>query len=348
MLPRMFCTQCGKEMGTGPCPTCPPQPTTATITAPLSTPERNTTPFLWGAGQIAAGCLLAAPFALHRSLFGGINWAFSIGQLIGMLLAPVLIAYFARGRKGDWRGFGNWFLASIVIYVLITRAGNAGRHETSEQQVARVMREALGAQKPSSLSDSDEDTLRTIFKDFFATAGKVQAGYQDVHLEATYRPDSFASDASMRAEIEQLDKLLAVNQRAGEMFTTFPEFAEKRLAEHGVDPERRTSYKEVMRKSMTASGTSAFDFLAKEKSWAESTKALYAMALTHQDVIHVQDGKVRIADNGVLTEFNELWKTSADAQQAMEKAREAKDKMVQTNSAKFGMKPEEMREKMKQ
>jgi len=347
MLPRMFCTECGKEMGTGPCPTCPPQPA-ATITAPVSTPENKKTPFLWGAGQIAAACLLVAPLALHRSLFGGINWAYSTGQFIGMLLIPVLIAYFAAGRKGNWRAFGNWFLALALVFAGSSRLGQSASRETSEQQIGRIMREALGAQKPNSLGDSDEDTLRTIFKDFFATAGKVGAGYQEVHLDATYKAESFASDASMRAEIEQLDKLLAVNQRAGEMFTTFPEFAEQRLAERGIDPERRTSYKEVMRRSMTTSGTSAFDFLAKEKSWAESTKALYAMALTHQDVIHVQDGKVRIADHGVLAEFNQLWKTSAEAQQAMEKAREAKDKMVQTNSAKFGMKPEEMREKMKQ
>jgi hypothetical protein len=265
-----------------------------------------------------------------------------------MLLIPTLIAYFAAGRKGNWRAFGNWFLVLAVVFAGFSRIGEAANRETSEQQIGRIMREALGAQQPNSLADSDEDTLRTIFKDFFATAGKVQAGYEDVHLEATYQPDSFASEASMRAEIEQLDKLLAVNQSAGQMFTTFPEFAEKRLAEHGVDAERRTQYKEVMRKSMTSSGASAFDFIAKEKACAESTRALYAMALTRQDVIHVQDGKVRIADNGVLTEFNALWKTSAEAQQAMEQAREAKDKMVQTNSAKFGMKPEEMREKMKQ
>jgi hypothetical protein len=334
-------------MGAGPCPTCLPQPA-ATITAPLSTPESKKTPFLWGAGQIAVACFLVVPLALHRSLFGGINWAYSTGQFIGMLLIPTLIAYFAAGRKGNWRAFGNWFLVLAVVFAGFSRIGEAANRETSEQQIGRIMREALGAQQPNSLADSDEDTLRTIFKDFFATAGKVQAGYEDVHLEATYQPDSFASEASMRAEIEQLDKLLAVNQSAGQMFTTFPEFAEKRLAEHGVDAERRTQYKEVMRKSMTSSGASAFDFIAKEKAWAGSTRALYAMALTRQDVIHVQDGKVRIADNGVLTEFNALWKTSAEAQQAMEQAREAKDKMVQTNSAKFGMKPEEMREKMKQ
>jgi hypothetical protein len=95
-------------------PQTPPLVPVSTPTQAAAARTRVNIPYL------LVGVLLAGVWALGARHRGDVSRF--VGAWLGSLVWPALIAYIARGRKGDWRAFSRWFfwLALLIPPALRT------------------------------------------------------------------------------------------------------------------------------------------------------------------------------------------------------------------------------------
>jgi hypothetical protein len=103
-------------------PTTPPPPP---LPYPRFDPKDRKFAVAWQWTSLIAFILRGVAARADGDLTNG-NVAAFFGDWTGRLLTPLLfsffIAYFARGRKGQWNGFDRWFFWSFLAVCLMVSA----------------------------------------------------------------------------------------------------------------------------------------------------------------------------------------------------------------------------------
>ena len=86
--------------------------------APAQSP-RVAAPYIAVALGLAA--LMALPIVALPN--GGANVAGYMGRFTAHILFPAIIAFIARGRKRDWRGFGRWLFWLVLLMPMLMKLG---------------------------------------------------------------------------------------------------------------------------------------------------------------------------------------------------------------------------------
>lgn len=105
-----------------------------------------------------------------------------IGRWLGALLIPFLIAYVARGRRGDWPGFVTWFSVSIVLMTVVSGLGRTeefGARARTKQEIKAALAGATNHTLPEIIrlirsqdaSGFDRGFIKSVEKNLYVGFG---------------------------------------------------------------------------------------------------------------------------------------------------------------------------------
>ena len=327
----MLCTGCGVKISEDPfCSKCGrARPSVEAATPPTTvTIEREAVLRKHGEAQFGVAIAFAFLLSLRFSIFGGLRWAETIGATIGTLLIPFVLGY-VIGRKKGLNSIGNW---TLVFVILVSVSANANRatkkRETAEQQAARIMNDVIN-KRPTQGND-EEQVLRGIFDEYLGDLKEIRQGYDRLQLANLYEAQTFSDSATLADAHNKLRTVEDLHRKSDELVPLFIEVADRHLRDAGVSAERRSRFVNAAAEDVKASSLKMLRWHQAEQVWIDNTRVLLDYADNHQDTIRVSNGRLLIADSDARQQFNLLWKSSAEAYDAMTSAATAQHAAAET------------------
>jgi hypothetical protein len=286
-------------------------PLTATL-GPLKKPSNLSATFwLFILGSSAVCFAQALPLAMRGDVGGG------LGQAIGLALLPFLVAFIARGRKGDWDSFSRWFFYGLLIGGGVTAQQRLRdwRYWGTDQWMkhdVEIMKNAQAGHPNTSDSTPFDDVVRGVYADFAGEAKKYEAARTNLDLADIYTPESFATKDSIRQVLTRVQALAAANRDFYNFWMSEPQAVEKRLSQTSASGSDQKNIMVGFQKSYDESPMGAL--LKARCDWSASVISLYSFALLHSSEIHVS-GQQLVIDPKSFGEF----KQKEDASFALQK-----------------------------
>jgi len=307
-----------------------------------SAPPRTLSVF--GGIAIAVVMVLALVFAVVSPVPNPSNTAEAVGYHFGLvlrvLLLPLIIAYPIAGRKKARNPnlFAGLFCGIGLAIMLLSVAG--ARLETTDQKMARLMREAAGLQpvRNSLFGGKDDARLRSFFKEIIAINKEYQEAADKIDTSATHQlntPESFADPDSAADGLKQLHAAFALDARQEErMAQVLENFT------NSFD-DLSASDREEMMKGFNAGMAQVMPArkraISAEKDWIDAIDEVYGYAQSHHADIHLVDGRLVLASNQELQEFNERVNALNTKRTDFIQAKADFDKLQSQNLQKLGM-----------
>jgi hypothetical protein len=274
----------------------------------------KTKAFWWFLLGSSALCLLVAlPLAMRG------DPAEALGYMIGFAFVPFLVAYIARGRKGDWNGFSKWFFFGLLIGDCLTAQQQAKdwrnwSTDRMNQHMGEIIKSAQAGRPNAPVADSTpfDDVLRGYYADVAGEAKTYEATTADIDLAGIYTPQSFATKESIQQVMTRVQTLAAANRHFYNFWMSEPQAVEKRLSQSSASDSEQKHFMVGFHKSYDKSPMGAL--LKARCDWSASVISLYSFALQHSSEIHISGQGVAI-DPKSFDEF----KQKEDASFALQK-----------------------------
>jgi len=299
---------------------------------------------------IAVMVLLGALYALGMPVPALPNEAQAIGYRFGRLLVvvvvPFLVAYPIAGRRKARNPnlFAGLF-CGIALFVLFIHASGslaAGsfQSETTDQKVARLMREAGG--QPVRKSFFGEPKTDAMMRDFFKQIIAINKDYQaemdklDVgDVGKLNTPESFADPDSVTGALAQLRAAYELDarqeQRMRDVLENF------RRSFDNLSSSDRDSMIKGFNEGLAKVMPTRQRAVTTEKAWVDAMDDVYGYARAHHDQFFLLDGHLKIAGDDVLQEFNNRIHALNAARQDFVQAKAAFDSLQGQTLQKNGL-----------
>lgn len=256
----------------------------------------------------SALCLLAALPSASRGDAAG-----AVGNMIAFAFPPFLVAFIARGRKGDWDGLGKWFFYGLLFCVpFAVQQGKDWRYGSKDQQVkhlAELLRNIQAGRPEAAVADPTplDDTYRGFIADLASAKKIYETATAHIDLSDIYTTQSFATKDSMQRALTRVQALAAADNSIYNSWLSAPRDLEKRLRQSSLSESDQEHFVVGVRESLDKSPL--IPYYKTECDWSASLVSLYSFALLHSSEIHV-GRKGLVIDPKSFNEFKQKQDTS--------------------------------------
>jgi hypothetical protein len=280
-----------------PVPLAPEQEQAPTITKRTS---------LWVTVPILAVlCWIA--FLVYRR--DGIS-AYSVGEVIGTLLVPFLIAYAVAGARRR----RNWATFSIVFFAVgILLSGATNQKSLTSLSRSDMLRELSGTKPLEDNLPENEKEMASVTKAVFADlrasdkSQNEQIGALKPYLGKLYSNDSFSSVSAMQKTVDSIDKAWSLDRETNEMIDRLPDSVRTRLDKTNLSESDKSSFLKAFLSSFNSAEyvSARRQVMATESDWVGAVEDLYSFSMQHSPEIIVRDNTIGIAREATRSKFNQ-------------------------------------------
>jgi zinc ribbon protein len=335
---------------TGSAPAHATEPLTAyPPLAPLE-PEPEKTMSIFGRIGIVLVSMLAVAFAFGAPVPPLPNESQAVGYRFGRLLAailiPLLVAYIAAGRKKARNPnlFAGLF-CGIGIFLLLANGANSFNGnwgtETTEQKLSRLVREAAGLQpvRTPLFGEAKADTkLRNFFKEIFGINKEYQQAVDKIDMRSTDKlvsPESFADPGSVADGLRQLHAAYALDEIQEQRMQQVLESL--RHSFDDLSPSDREDMLKGFNEALAKGMPTRKRAITTEKAWIDAMDDVYDYAQAHHADFHMSNGRLTVAHDDVMEQFNTRIRTLNARREEFIQAKNDFEKMQAQNMQKMGL-----------
>jgi hypothetical protein len=274
------------------------------------------------------------------------------GYWLGTMIIPALIAYAIAGarKRRNWLACSGWFLGLTIVLNGVT-----GRqlHTLGSMSKPSLMRQLTGVNPlDSDLMGKDREAVvlsRAVFEDirqFRKSQEPDRAQVQAVYPEL-YTAKSFSTQQSVNRVLSAMRTSRDLEDALYEKLKSVPEMVRSLALQSSLSASDReefvTKFLDGYRNSKSNAAT--FMMVEADRNWIAASISLYEFAKEHFSEISVQAGKVRIADEVVLNEFNDRFHSALKLRDVAITAENAFDTTRATEASRQGYSMEDVGEK---
>jgi hypothetical protein len=271
---------------------------------------------------------------------GGISYA--LGQIVGFAVIPFLVAYIARGRKGDWGSFSKWLFFGLLICGGLTavRQVEDWRYWSTDQMkrhLGEIIKNEQNGHPNSAVAGSTpfDDVLRGYSADVAEKGKTYEATVAAIDVTDIYTPKSFATKESIQRIMSRVQALAAANSNFYNFWISEPQAVEKRLGQSSASDNDQRNFMVGFHKTYD---NSPMEKLLKARcDWSASVISLYSFALMHSSEIHIS-GQQLVIDPKCIDEFKQKEDASFALRRTVLALRAQVDKNIQETRNAFGLK----------
>lgn len=201
-----------------------------------------------------------------------------------LLLVPITIGFVAGFMQGFKSGF-----------------------ETTDQKVARLMREAAGLQtvQKSFLGENPGETkMRDLFRNMIRINQEYQATVDKLDISETHKlasPETFADPSSAAEGLRQLHSAYDLDsQQEQKLHQLMEDFRRQLAGGSAYEGGMLKGFNEGLDQAMPKRQHT----VSAEKTWVDAMDDVYNYAELHHADFSLRDGQLVIADGQELQEFN--------------------------------------------
>jgi hypothetical protein len=161
--------------------------------------------YWWFLVVSSALCVLEAlPIAMRGDPAG------ALGYMTGFAFFPFLVAYIARGRKGDWDSFSKWFFFGILICGSLTAQQQAKdwrswSTDRMHKHMGEITQNAQAGHPNAAVADSApfDAVMRGYYADVAGEVKTYEATTATIDVADIYTPKSFATMVGFHKSYEK-------------------------------------------------------------------------------------------------------------------------------------------------
>jgi hypothetical protein len=247
-----------------------------------------------------------------------------------MMLLPTLIALAVVRFKPAKRM--RTFSTVFCLVGLLGIGGTATQHEqdlaNEEKTTKKIAQEAAGIKPVTESGTASEQKVNRILREFLAdiiAARKkhdVDAAPLEPVLSTVCTAPSFSSKKQMGDVITALNSILEIDGEMMNKIQRIPQDMQARVDASDLDPSDK---EELMRGVQKGYGNSEIvatyrEVRSAEEQWVAATVDLYTLASRHASRIKIVDKQIVIANEDLLSHFNQKFKNSHDLRKRLEEA----------------------------
>ncbi|MGA2606742.1 MAG: hypothetical protein ABSH01_04710 [Terriglobia bacterium] len=289
---------------------------------------------------LLVSCALCVLEGLPIAIRGDPGGAF--GYMVGFAFFPFLVAYIARGRKGDWDSFSKWFFFGILICGSLTARQQAKdwrnwSADRLKRHMGEIIQNAESGHPNAAVADSTpfDDVMRGYYADVAGEAKTYEATTAAVDVADIYTAKSFSSKETVQQVITRVQTLAAANRDFYNFWMSEPQAVEKRLSQSSASYSDQKDFMVGFHKTYDISPMGKL--LKARCDWSASVISLYSFALLHSSEIHVSRQQL-VIDPKTFDEFKQKEDASFALQKTVLALRAQVDKSIQNTKNAFGLK----------
>ncbi len=285
------------------------------------------------------GLLLLVPIVVWSVTNNDRGLAYGTGEAVGYLLIPLAVVtiYFRRRKPPATVGRYLFALFTWMFVGQVIGLGMSSRPEVTEKDVPILMREAAGLSPIREPDNAARKAVRDVYRELIESQRAYEAQVKALQTpvsETLLQGPSFASAEAMRAAMDHLQKMTAVEKQQGDALDGFHQRMLAAIDGLSWSQRKKDDFKAGLRSSFERENPFRQRVLDTELAWFAAMMEVYQFGLENQDKIavlnvrspdgkEVPGGQITIADEAVRAEFN----------QKMDEAEEMRKKFVEANSA---------------
>lgn len=206
------------------------------------------------------------------------------------------------------------FIAVIVIAVVVVIGGllvSRIDHETPQERIGRLIREASGAQPIKRASSSSDRKFDDTFRDQFRNVIRVNREFMDkLHQLKTSEiakvgsPQSFADPSYAAEGIKELHASHDLNQQVEQKVLEISGNLRRAIEDTDWPASTKQAALDGFEQGFAKALEKRQHLLDVAQAYGNATDDLYAYADAHQADMQLNNGHLRIKNNHVLQEFN--------------------------------------------
>ena len=229
--------------------------------------------------------------------------------MLGFVVIPFLVAYIARGRKGDWASFSRWFFFGLLICggLIAVRRVEDWRYWGTDQMkkhLGEIIKNERNGHPNMVVTGYTpfDDILRGYSADVAEEGKTYEATVAAIDMTDIYTPKSFAIKESIQQVMRRVQALAAANGNFYNFWIAEPQAVEKRLGQSSTSDSDQRNFMVGFHKTYD---NSPMEKLLKARcDWSASVISLYSFALMHSSEIHISDQQL-VIDPMCIDEFKQ-------------------------------------------